>query len=74
MELYDGDTLIGRREPAVLVRPEPDRPGPAPSGAAVVEADGVELRVARSIDAELNGSHRLIVEWPDGRGAVAALA
>jgi hypothetical protein len=74
MELWDGDTLLGRRESAVRVRPEPARPGPAPAGVAVVEVDDIELRVARLIDSELSGSRQLIAEWPDGRGAVAALA
>lgn len=75
MELWDGDTLLGRREPTVRVYAEAGSPGAAPSaGVAVVAADGIELRLARVIGTELNGGRQLVAEWADGRGVVAALA
>jgi hypothetical protein len=74
MELWDGDTLIGRRESTVRLRSEPAQPGPDPTEVAVVDVDAVDLRIARLIGPELSGTRQLLVEWPDGRGAVAALA
>lgn len=75
MELWDGDTLVGRREPTARVYAEPGSPGATPSaGVAVVAADGIELRLARVIGTELNGERQLVAEWAGGRGVVAALA
>ena len=42
MELWDRDTLLGRRDSAVRLRPEPTQPGPAATDVAVVEADGMD--------------------------------
>ena len=74
MELWDGDTLVGRREPTARVHPEPGRAGAtASTGVAVVEVDGIELWLARVIGSELNGERQLVAEWANGRGVVAAL-
>jgi Maltokinase N-terminal cap domain len=77
MELWDGDTFVGRREPTVVVRREAGRPdgaAPADADAVAIQADGVELRVVRMIGTELDGAHRLVAEWADGQGVIAALA
>lgn len=74
IEVWDGDILVERRESGVWLRREAGRPGAASTGVVAVEADGVELRVARVIGAELAGGRHLVAEWADGRGVVAALA
>jgi hypothetical protein len=74
MELWDGDTLIGRRESTARLRGEPAQPGPAPTGVVVVDVDGIELRLARQIGPGLDGTGQLVVEWSGGQGAVAAMA
>jgi len=75
MELWDGDTLIGRREPTARVFAEQGGTGPAEPSAdvAVVEVDGAELRLAHVIGTELTGPRQLVAEWAAGRAVVAAL-
>jgi hypothetical protein len=74
MELWDGDRLVERRQSAVRVRSETGRPGTVSTGVAVVDVDGVELRMARVVGTELDGPRRLVAAWADDEGVVAALS
>jgi hypothetical protein len=72
MELRDGDAVVGRRESTVRLRVEPGRPSASPGDAEVLEVEGGELSIARTIGTDLDGEHRLFAAWPNGEGVVAA--
>lgn len=72
LEIWDGDNIVERREPPVRVRVEPGRPALAVPGTETVAVEGGRLAVARVIGDELDGERRLVAEWSDGGGVVAA--
>jgi hypothetical protein len=72
LEIWDGGTLVDRLEPQVRVRMEPGRPTEAVAGAESVVVEGGRLTVARIIGGGLDGERRLVAEWADDGGVVAA--
>ena len=72
MELWQEGAVVERRETSVRVRVEAGRPSTAPEDATVLEVEGGRLSIARTIGTQLDGEHRLVAEWPDGHGVVAA--
>ena len=76
IEVWDGDTLVERREPTVRVQVHSgqDASGWDAEAVTVVEAAGERLAIGHVVRASLEGPGQLVAMWPGGRGVVAALA
>ena len=73
-ELYDGDRVVGRREPTVTLQLVEGSGEESPMGCAVVALDGDELRVARVLDSDTPaGRARLVASWAGVSGTIAGL-
>jgi hypothetical protein len=74
-EIHDGATVVGRREPTVVISVV-DGDGKDSTGGAIVPlGDGAELRVARVLESDdPHGSTRMVATWGDGSAVVAALS
>lgn len=72
LEVWDGDTLVERRDPVVRLRREGPSNGTA-EGLAVGEYDGARIGLVRLLGGSGGGSARLVASWPDGEATVAVL-
>lgn len=75
-ELYEGDVVVGEREPTVTLQLA-DEPGTETAvGCVLVRLDdGGQLWIARVLDAdEPAGRTRLVATWAGGSGVLAGLA
>jgi hypothetical protein len=75
LEIHDGDTVVGHREPTVSLSAIPGEDG-QPVGCVRVRLEaGAELRIVRVLDAdEPAGSTRLVAAWAGGAGVIAGLS
>jgi hypothetical protein len=75
LEIYEGDVVVGRRDPTMSVRVTAGDGG-QPVGCIRVGLDtGAELRIVRVVDADQPaGSARLVASWDGGSGSIAGLS
>ena len=72
MELWQEGAVVERRATSVRLRVEAGRPSTASEDATVLDVEGGRLSIARTIGTQLDGEQRLVAEWRDGHGVVAA--
>ncbi|WP_109508821.1 CG0192-related protein [Nocardioides speluncae] len=72
IEIWDGDVLVGHRDPDTTVRSEAGGATTVPAEAVVVEVDGSRLTIGRVVGSGLDGPLRLTAEWAGGAGVLAA--
>ncbi len=61
LEIYDGDTLVGTREPSVELT----------LSNAAQSPDGLDVRLATDLSSAATEGHALLARWDGGEGVVA---
>lgn len=73
LEVWDGDTLVERRDPAVRLRREDGAPASDAAGLSVGEYDGQRVGLVRVVAEQHPDAARLVATWPEGEAVVAVL-
>lgn len=73
LEVWDGDTLVERRDPAVRLRREDGAPASDAAGLSVGEYDGQRVGLVHVVGEQYPDAARLVATWRDGEAVVAVL-